>query len=209
MKLIIVGASGCGREVLQIVKDINDAEYKWDVLGFIDDNLNALDGYECDYEVIGKIQDWQPTEEECFVMAIAEPHIKEIIAEKLEEKGAKFVSVIHPTAFIGSFNHIGRGIVVYPFAKITVNTNIGDFVTLLGSNIGHDAVVGDYCTISGMSAISGCVVLGKRVFIGGHVVIAPGKKIGDDAYVGNGSVVVTNIRVGYRVFGNPAKKMNL
>ena len=131
MKLIIVGASGCGREVLQIVKDINDAEYKWDVLGFIDDNLNALDGYECDYEVIGKIQDWQPTEEECFVMAIAEPHIKEIIAEKLEEKGAKFVSVIHPTAFIGSFNHIGRGIVVYPFAKITVNTNIGDFVLSL------------------------------------------------------------------------------
>ena len=95
------------------------------------------------------------------------------------------------------------------FAKITVNTNIGDFVTLLGSNIGHDAVVGDYCTISGMCAINGRAVLGKRVFVGGHVVIAPGKKIGDDAYVGNGSVVVTNIRVGYRVFGNPAKKMNL
>ena len=207
--LIIIGASGFGREVLQIVKDINKAVMTWNIRGFLDDNLNALDDYECDYSVIGTIKDWEPKDNEHFVMAIANPRIKEIVTTNLEAKGAKFVSIVHPTAIIGSFNHIGRGAVIYPYAKITVNTTIGDFVSLLGSNIGHDAVVGDYTTISGMCAINGHAILGKRVFIGGHVVVAPSKKIGDDAYVGNGSVVVTNIRSGYKVFGNPAKKIDL
>jgi sugar O-acyltransferase (sialic acid O-acetyltransferase NeuD family) len=209
MNLIIIGASGFGREVLQIVKDINKIKQTWNVLGFLDDNPNALDGYECDYKVIGAINEWQPKEDEYFVMAIANPKIKENVTTKFEEKGAKFVSIIHPTAIIGSFNQIGRGVVIYPYAKITVNATIGNFVSLLGSNIGHDACVGDYSTISGMCAINGHAVVGKRVFIGGHAVIAPSKKVGDDAYVGSGSVVVTNVKAGYKVFGNPAKKMEL
>lgn len=209
MDLIIIGASGFGREVLQIVKDINKQKPTWNVLGFLDDNPAALDDYECDYSVIGSIMEWMPKENEYFVMAIANPKIKEAVTKELEGKGAKFVSIIHPTAIIGSFNTIGRGIVIYPYAKITVNATIGNFVSLLGSNIGHDASIGDFTTISGMCAINGHAVVGKRVFIGGHAVVAPSKKVGDDAYVGSGSVVVTNIRPGYKVFGNPAKKMDL
>ena len=209
MDLIIIGASGFGREVLQIIKDINKGKPTWNVLGFLDDNPDALEGYECDYAVIGSIREWEPKENEHFVMAIANPKIKEEVTTRLEGKGAQFVSIIHPTAIIGSFNQIGRGIVVYPYAKITVNTTIGNFVTLLGSNIGHDATIGDYTTISGMCAINGHALIGRRVFIGGHAVIAPSKKVGDDAYVGSGSVVVTNVRAGYKVFGNPAKKMDL
>ena len=207
--LIIIGASGFGREVLQIVKDINKERPTWTVLGFLDDNPDALKGYECDYTVIGSIREWEPKENEHFVMAIANPKIKEEVTTNLEKKGAQFVSIIHPTAIIGSFNKIGRGVVVHPYAKITVNTTIGNFVSLLGSNIGHDVTVGDYTTISGICAINGRAVVGKRVFIGGHAVIAPSKKVGDDAYVGSGSVVVSNIRAGYKVFGNPAKKMEL
>lgn len=207
--LIIIGASGFGREVLQIVKDINKNEQTWNILGFLDDNLNALEGIECDYSVIGTIKDWEPKENEHFVIAIAKPTIKEAITTQLERKGAEFVSIIHPTAIIGSFNKIGRGVVIYPYAKITVNTTVGDFVSLLGSNIGHDAVVGDFSTISGMCAINGHAIVGKRVFIGGHAVVAPSKRIGDDAFIGSGSVVVTNIKSGYKVFGNPAKKIEL
>ncbi|MBR2182350.1 MAG: NeuD/PglB/VioB family sugar acetyltransferase [Acidaminococcaceae bacterium] len=207
--LLIVGASGFGREVLQWVKDINKIENRWNILGFLDDNLNALDGYECDYKVVGKIQDWNPKGNEDFVIAIANPVIKERVVNELESKGAKFVSVIHPTALIGGFNHFGRGVVVYPYAKITVNTKIGDFVTLLGSNIGHDVVIKEYATICGLCSINGHVQIGKNAFVGSHVVIAPSKKVGNNAYVGNGSVVITNIRAGYKVYGNPAKRLDI
>ena len=54
--LIIVGASGFGRELVQWVEDINKETREWNILGFIDDNPNALDGYLCDYSIIGDIQ---------------------------------------------------------------------------------------------------------------------------------------------------------
>lgn len=145
--LIIVGASGFGREVLQIVKDINKQTPTWNVLGFIDDNLNALDGYECDKQVIGTIEEWEPQQSEHFVIAIAVPAIKERIVGSLVKRGATFVSIIHPTALISEFTSIGEGVVIYPYAKVNVNSSIGDYVALLGSIIGHDAKVGDYSKI--------------------------------------------------------------
>ena len=57
--------------------------------------------------------------------------------------------------------------------------------------------------------MNGHVRLGKRVFVGTSAVIAPSKKVGDDAYICMGSMVVTNVRAGYKVMGNPAKKMDL
>jgi len=57
-EIIIVGASGFGRELLQWIKDINKIENRWIIKGFIDDNLSALDNYKCDYKVIGKVREW-------------------------------------------------------------------------------------------------------------------------------------------------------
>ena len=54
--LLIVGAGGLGRELLQWVKDVNSAEATWHIKGFLDDNPNRLDGIECDYEVVGSIK---------------------------------------------------------------------------------------------------------------------------------------------------------
>lgn len=207
--MIIVGASGFGRELLQWIKDINRVQDKWVIKGFIDDNPNALDAFQCDYTVIGRIQDWQPKETEVFACAIANPRIKENIVTLLKSRGAWFESVIHPTSVIGEFNKIGEGLIAYPNSCITSNVEVGDYVTLLSSEIGHDAVVGDYSTISSYCDITGGVQLGKRVFLGSHVTIVPGRKIGDDAYIGAGSVVIKNVKPNTKVMGNPAKKISL
>lgn len=207
--IIILGANGFGREVLQWIKDINNIEPTWNIKGFLDDNPNALDGYVCDYEVLGTIQDWTPSEDEEFVFAIASPKVKETLAIMLKAKGAKFARVIHPTSIVGEFCEIGEGLIVTPRAKISPNVKIGDFVTVLGCGIGHDAEISDYCTLCGYCAISGHVKLGKRVFVATSAVIAPSKKVGDDAYICMGSMVMTNIKAGYKVMGCPAKKIDM
>lgn len=206
-ELIIVGAGGFGRELLQWIKDINRIQRKWIIKGFIDDNSNALSGLECEYTVIGSILDWQPKSNEIFACAIANPSIKEKVVTLLKSKGALFESIIHPKAIIGEHNNIGEGLIAYPNSCITVNVNVGNFITLLCSGIGHDAVVGDYSTISSYCDITGGVKLGKRVFLGSHVTIVPDRNIGDDAYLGAGSVVVTHVKEKTKVFGNPAKKV--
>lgn len=207
--LIIVGAGGFGRELLQWIKDINRVEPKWNILGFIDDNLNSLDNLSCDSKVIGTIEDCQPKDGQCFVMGIANPSLKESITRELKTKGAHFVSIIHPTAIVADNAKIGEGIVMYPNSILSVNTVVGDFVTVLSSGIGHDAVIGDYCTISSFCDITGGVRLGNRVFLGSHCTIIPKRRIGDDAYISAGSVVVSNVKSGVQVFGNPARKMDL
>ena len=204
-ELILVGAGGFGRELLQWVKDINKVREKWLIKGFIDDNLSALDEMNCDYTIIGSIKDWAPKEEEVFACAIANPSIKEQVVTLLRSRGAKFDSVIHPSAVIGEFNKIVEGLIAYPNSVVSTHAKVGEFVTLLSSAIGHDAVVGDYSTISSYCDITGGVQLGKKVFLGSHVTIIPGRKIGDDAYVGAGSVVIKNVRSNTKVIGNPAK----
>ncbi len=208
-ELIIVGAGGFGRELLQWIKDINNSENRWVIKGFIDDDLFALENYECDYEVIGTIKDWQPRDNEVFACAIAKPKIKEKIVKELKAKGAIFEKIIHPRANIGEFNYIGEGVVIYPKAGLTVNIRVGDFVTLLSSGIGHDVTIGDFSTISSNCGINGHVKLGERVFIGSNSVIIPSKKIRDDAVIGAGSVVVSNVKSGTTVMGNPAKRLSL
>ena len=208
-EIIIVGAGGFGKELLQWIKDINKLKNRWIIKGFIDDNLSALDNCECDYNVIGKIKEWQPEENEFFTCAIANPKIKEKIVKHLKQRGAKFDSIIHPRAMIGEFNKIGEGIVIYPGARLTVNITIGKFVTLLSSGIGHDVQIGDFSTISSHCSINGKVKLGKRIFLGSNSTIIPERTVGDDVYIGAGSVVIRNIKSCTKVFGNPARVINI
>lgn len=208
-KLIIVGASGFGREVAQWVEDINLVKPEWEIIGFLDDNPNALEGCKCDYHIIGSIQEWQPKEDEYFACAIAIPSVKYKVVTSLLERGAKFATLIHPTALINKYAEIGKGVVVTPRSNINPDTKIGDFVSVLGSGIGHDAIVGAYSTLSGRCSINGHVQIGEKVYVACGVAIAPSKKIGDDAYVGIGSVVISNVKAGTKVFGNPAKRMEL
>ncbi|AFQ45945.1 acetyltransferase [Desulfosporosinus meridiei] len=203
--LIIVGAGGHGREVLEWVKDINENKPTWNVLGFIDDNLDKLTDKKSSYQIIGKIADWKVEENQCFALGIASPVLKEKVTQLLMERGAEFVSVIHPTARIAESAGYGIGLVAYPNSGIGPDAYVGDFVTLLSSKIGHDAWVGDYTTISSHCGVNGEVKLGKRVFLGSHAAIVPSKRIGDDVYVGLGSVVINDVENNTKVFGNPAR----
>ena len=189
--LYIVGASGCGREVLNIIKDIHAIRgVQWNIVGFLDDDLQALDSIDCDYQVVGTIKDYLPQANDVLALGIASPQVKEKIVAMLKAKGAVFQSIIHPYVALGRFNTIGEGAVIYSGFGMTVNIKIGDF-----------------CTFSSWCNIMGHVKIGNRVFMGGNCSAAPNAVIEDDAYVGVGSVVLRKVKAGKRAFGNPAREM--
>lgn len=86
--LLIIGAGGFGRELYQWCKEINAVTPKWSIKGFLDDNLDALKGIDCDIEIVDTIKDWQPSSDEEFALGVADPIIKEKIVTLLESKGA-------------------------------------------------------------------------------------------------------------------------
>lgn len=207
--VIIVGASGFGRELVQWIEDINKVSPEWNILGFIDDNPNALDGSRCEYHIIGSIKDWEPKGDEYLACALAFPEVKCKVVTMLKERGAKFATLIHPTAIISRYAELGEGVVVTPRSNVNADAKVGDFVSILGSGIGHDAIVGDYSTLSGRCSINGHVEIGSKVYIACGVSIAPSKIVGDGATIGIGSVVIKNVKAGSTVFGNPAKRIDI
>ena len=206
-KIYIVGAGGFGRELLWWIKDINKANPTWEIAGFLDDDPHALDEYECDYGIVGGIQTWEPKEGEEFALALGSPELKRSIVKILKSKDAKFASVIHPTAMISEFAHYGEGFIAFPYSKLSCNSAVGDFVTLLATPIGHDTLIGDYSVISGGCNIVRNVVIGQDVFLAAGVSIAQDVHIGDGAYLGLGAVVLKDVNPGDKVFGNPARVM--
>ncbi len=203
--IIIVGAAGCGREVACWIEDINKDALTWNILGFLDDNLAALEGFLCKYEILGPIKEHEPRKGIKYAMGIANPQIKKDIAASMTSKGAEFASIIHPSARVYTEYEPGTGLVVYPNAKIATGCRIGEFVTLQSTILGHDAQIGDYVTISSSCGITGGTRLNDGCFIGDHACIAVGLEIGKNAYVGIGSVVIRDVPEDTRVFGNPAR----
>lgn len=205
--LIIIGAGGKGREIFECVKEINRVSPTWNMLGFLSDYPDALNGYECDAKIIGEIQDWQPEGEEKYVLAINNPKDRERLAKMFLERGAEFVTLISPRATIQSHVTIGRGSIILGCAVVLDNTHIGEFAIIGGSLVGNGATIGDFCNTNGYANVTNAT-LGNRVMVGSHAVILNGRKVGDDALIYAGSIVFTNVKAGTKVMGNPAKRVS-
>jgi len=208
-RLIIVGAGGFGREVLSYCQDCQHQKKEWEIKGFIDDNKVALESYNYNLLIIDTIKDYSPQPDDVFVMAIGFPTInKLIVGEMLINKGAHFISIIHPLARVDKRASIGAGCVIAPWACISCEVNLGDFITINAyASVGHDSILHNGCTISSYGSIAGKAKLGKGVSVGIHGVILPGVEIGDFATVGSGSVAVKLVKPNTMVMGVPAKKI--
>lgn len=208
--LIIVGAGAMAREILWIVKDINAVTPVYNVLGFLDyfEDGRSLSGFECSHTVIGSIAKWKPEKDQYFALGIQNPQYKRDAVSILKSKGAQFVSLIHPTCLISDTAKYGEGFVLYAYCKLGPNCKVGDFVAAQ-STVPHDGVIGDYSKISGLCVLGGGVEIGNDTFIAGGVSVVPHVKIGDNVQCGIGSVVIRNIKSNTKVFGNPAKRLEV
>ena len=88
-----------------------------------------------------------------------------------------------------------------PCAKIGNFTCIGN-----SSIVGMDAFVGDYSNMAAFVNVYQNVKVGRGCQIWSHSIIL--NSVGENAVVGAGSVVVSKVKPGTKVLGNPAKKID-
>lgn len=207
--LLIIGARGWGREVYDIAKACVEAGAGFVIKGFLDDKIEALNGDDNYPPVIGPVETYNIQRDDVFICALGDVNYKKQYADIILKKGGEFISLVHPTAVIGTNARIGKGCVVGAFANLSNDTRIGDFVTVsIRAGMGHDTTIGDYSHIGGNSCISGFVTIGDSVTMHPGCVVVPHRKIGDYSIIGTGSVVLSNVKANTTVFGNPAKKID-
>ncbi|MCH9756780.1 MAG: acetyltransferase [Gammaproteobacteria bacterium] len=203
--LIIIGAGGFGPEVLSVAQAML-VEQKLTFKGFLDDNKTVLKQRGGTYPVLGRCEAYMPEEGDRFICAIADPKTKLRICNRLVEKGAIFVNLIHSSAFVSEEAELGMGLIAFPHTFISTQTTIGDFVTLNASSVvGHHAQLDSGCTLSPHATVSGFAHLKQGAFMGSSSTVMLERTVGEFARIGAGSVAVRHVKPGHTVFGLPAK----
>ena len=204
--IVIVGAGHLGIDIYWLICAINKSALRWNIKGFINDIPVDMERYRLPVGIIGSIEDWQPAANEVFAMAIGSPAGKECVAEKLKARGAMFETLVSPQAIVSETAEVGEGVAIFSGSKIAPCAKIGNFVCIGDSIIGMDAVIGDYSNTAAWVNVYQNIKVGMRCQLWSHSIIL--NSVGDDAIVGAGSVVISEVRSGTKVFGNPAKKVD-
>ena len=211
MKLIaIYGAGGLGREVLMLIRQINESQKVWDPIGFFDDGRpvgTMIDGLP----VIGNMDWLNSLKEELFiVIAIGEPVTKRNVIDRITNKFIKFGTLVHPSVQLN--NHqgfiIGEGSIITAGNIITVGVSVGRHVLInLNNTIGHDVFIEDFASLMPGCNISGEVIIKEGVYVGTGAAIINRVTIGSYSKIGAGAVVLNDIIENTTAVGVPAKNL--
>ncbi|MCQ4726147.1 acetyltransferase [Anaerotignum faecicola] len=187
-KLIVVGAGGHARSVIDIILQNNE----YDLIGCIDKSYgtaNTVSGMD-DIPIIGNddmLEEFFISGVKNIFVAIGENKLRDKIFKKVSDIGFNAVNVISRRAYISERAKLKKGICVMAGACINVNTVIEDNCIInTNSSIDHDCRIGRSVHIAPGAAISGTVSIGDYTHIGTGVNVIDNVVVGINTFVGGG-----------------------
>jgi len=204
-RILIVGAGGFGREVLQWASQAWPDDVQ-KIAGFLSDDPMALAGHATTLSVVGPATGFEPKPGDALVLAIGIPGIRRSIAQALVARGADFLTLIHPTAIVAASARIGGGTILCPYAIVSDNCQLGRFVLMnYHSSVGHDASAADFVVFSPYATLGGGAAVGDGVFLGLHASVGPGVSLGDRCKVSAGSAALAAASADTVIWGSPGR----
>lgn len=199
--IVIVGASGFGKEIKWIIDRENQIKARWNFLGFVDKGCENKEVIGDDDFIINYPQELN------VVIAIADTNIRRCLAQKYKANcNIKFPNVIDPSVIMSDRIKMGEGNIICANNILTVDVTLGNFDILnLSCTIGHEAQISDFVTINPGVNVSGNVCLYSGANIGTGAKIIQGRFIGNNSIVGAGAVVTKSIESNCTAVGIPAR----
>lgn len=141
-----------------------------------------------------------------YVCAIGNPVQRRYVVERFESKGARFITLIDPSAVVSSKAEIGVGGIFCAHVFVSCFTRLGRHVHLnVASSVGHDAILDNYVTLSAHVDLTGGVKVGEGTFFGTHAAVLPNHTVGRWARIGAGCTVVRSIKDEAILYAEPPK----
>ncbi len=205
--LIIIGAGGMGRSLYDNALESIGYGSLFLIKGFLDDNSDALCGFENYPPIFGAISDYVPEKDDVFVSSIGGDSRKKCM-EEIISRGGEFLELIHKTVRIGTNAKLGKGNFIGAYTIIGPDTVIGDYNMIQSFTvIGHDASIGSWNRIDTHVTCVGGIKIMDEATIHTSAVINHGVVVESNSHVGACSFVIKRVKSGSTVCGNPAKRL--
>jgi sugar O-acyltransferase (sialic acid O-acetyltransferase NeuD family) len=191
--------------------DILEKQAVHQVVGLLDD-FKPVGTTLFGYEVVGSVSDvvrlTARLQADGLLVAIGDNFIRSQLAARLKSLAPQlsFITAVHPSAQIARGVTLGGGSVVMAGVVINSDSAIGESC-ILNSNcsVDHDNRIGSFSSLAPRVATGGNVALDEGSAVGIGAVILHGRKIGQHAIVGAGSVVTRDVPDFTVAYGVPAK----
>lgn len=174
-----------------------------EVLGFLDDNPTNASRNLGKYRIVGGFS-WISDNRNVAVFnaIMRSTTLRRATTEKLRGLGAKFFSLVHPTASV-EYARVGEGCYVGKNVHLEFGSSIGDgSVVLANSTIAHDSQVGRHCFLGSGVHIQGHATIEDEVFIGAGSVIHPNVTVRMGVSIDTNGVISANTKVGGAYFNS-------
>jgi sugar O-acyltransferase (sialic acid O-acetyltransferase NeuD family) len=206
MDVLIIGAGGHGRVVLDIIRTASEHA----VVGFLDADASLAGQRVAGVPVLGAVNLLSRLKAQqraaAAIVAIGDARVRRSHARLVEDAGLQLLTVVHPHATVASTATIGRNVVIAAGARVCADANIAD-----GVIVNTNAVVEHECEVAAESHIcpgallAGRVRVGAGAFIGLGAKIIPCVSIGAEATIGAGAVVLQDVPAQATAVGVPAR----
>jgi len=208
-QVVVIGASGFGRECLDVLEAMAASGAHIQVSGVIDDdpsaaNLQRLADRGADYQ--GTLDSWlaRVHGDYRYVLGIGRPGVRRALADKLDSAGMKAFTAVHPSATTGWGSVFQDGVVICAGSAISTNVKLGRHVHVNpNATIGHDSVLRDFVSVNPGAVISGEVLVEAETLIGAGATILQQLTVGPRAVIGAGAVVTRHVPSDVVVKGVP------
>lgn len=205
--MIIVGAKGFAKEILQIFHQ----KSRLSNLAFYDDiNFDLGQILYEQFPILRSKKEalsfFQKNNKE-FTVGIGNPQLRHKLANQFITWGGKFQSIISYNAQIGNYGvKIGSGVVILNGVNISNDVEIGSGTMIYyNCNITHDCEIGKFVEMSPTVNILGNSSIGSFTHLGANSTILPKIRIGKNVVIGAGAVVTTDIPDNSVAVGIPAR----
>jgi sugar O-acyltransferase (sialic acid O-acetyltransferase NeuD family) len=208
-RIVILGAGGHARDVLDVIEACNGVSPRYEVVGFVVDTHYATpDRLVNGAPILGDFT-WlaRHAEDVELVAAVGSSDLRLRLAESARARGGRFAApIVHPSAVRTPRLEMGEGCVVGAGVTMTSLIRMGRHVHINnGCTVAHDVRIGDYATIAPGAHLSGNVTVGEGASVGSGAIVIEKLEIGAWSVVGAGSVVIRNVAPDATVVGNPAR----